>query len=103
MFNFSADRLPVAIILLFSLLDFTVFFMVDVDILLYDDLILQPEIDLPRAEILKFPFVLFPLAEIAGDVIHPIEKISFNEIVASTELDKTSITEVKHFPQESKE
>ena len=75
----------------------------DVDILLYDDLILQPEIDLPRAEILKFPFVLFPLAEIAGDVIHPIEKISFSEIVASTELDKTSITEVKHFPQESKE
>jgi len=75
----------------------------DVDILLYDDLILQPEKDVPRAEILKFPFVLFPLAEIAGDVIHPLEKITINEIVSATKLDKTSITEVKNFPQEPKE
>jgi len=73
----------------------------DVDILLYDDLILQPEIDLPRAEILKFPFVLFPLSEIASDVIHPIKKITINEIVQSTKLDRTSITEVKDFPKES--
>jgi len=73
----------------------------DVDILLYNDLILQPEIDLPRAEILKFPFVLFPLAEIAGDMIHPLEKITINEIVNTTKLDKTSITEVKSFPKES--
>ncbi len=74
----------------------------DVDILLYDDLILQPEIDLPRAEILKFPFVLFPLSEVAGDVIHPLEKITINEIVKATKLDKTSIKEVKSFPQSQK-
>jgi len=72
----------------------------DVDILLYDDLILQPEKDLPRAEIIKFPFVLFPLAEVAGDVVHPLEKITINEIVSTTTLDKTSITEVKGFPKE---
>ncbi len=72
----------------------------DVDILLYDDLILQPKKDLPRAEILKFPFVLFPLAEVAGDVVHPLEKITINEIVSATTLDKTSITEVKGFPKE---
>ena len=71
----------------------------DVDILLYDDLILQPDKDLPRAEILKFPFVLFPLAEIAGEIIHPIEKISINQIVKETTLDKTTIKEVKNFPQ----
>ncbi len=71
----------------------------DVDILLYGDLILQPEKDLPRKEILKFPFVLFPLAEIAGDEIHPIEKISINEIVKNTNLDKNLIKEMKGFPK----
>ena len=70
----------------------------DVDILLYGDLILQPEKDLPRKEILKFPFVLFPLAEVAGDVIHPTEKITINQIIKSTKLDKSTITEVKGFP-----
>ncbi len=71
----------------------------DVDILLYGDLILQPEKDLPRAEILKFPFVLFPLAEIAGDIIHPIEKISINDIVKASTLDKSTIIEVQGFPK----
>jgi len=70
----------------------------DIDILLYDDLILQPEKDLPRKEVLKFPFVLFPLAEIAGDVIHPIEKITIGEIAKNATLNKNSITEVKNFP-----
>ena len=71
----------------------------DVDILLYGDLVLQPKKDLPRKEILKFPFVLFPLAEIAGDVIHPVEKISINEIVNKSSLDKNSIREVVGFPR----
>jgi 2-amino-4-hydroxy-6-hydroxymethyldihydropteridine diphosphokinase len=70
----------------------------DVDILLYGDLILQPEKDLPRKEILKFPFVLFPLAEIAGEVIHPVKKITISKIVKNTTLDKSSIKEVKDFP-----
>ena len=70
----------------------------DVDVLLYGDLILQPEKDLPRKEILKFPFVLFPLAEIAGEVVHPVEKVTINEIVKNTKLDKGSIKEVKDFP-----
>ena len=70
----------------------------DVDILLFGDLILQPEIDVPRAEILKFPFVLFPLCEIAADVIHPQENISIADIVKKTELDKSTLTEVENFP-----
>ena len=70
----------------------------DVDILLYGDLILQPEKDLPRKEVLKFPFVLFPLAEIASDIIHPIEKITIGEIAKNTVLNKNAITEVKGFP-----
>ena len=70
----------------------------DVDILMYGNLNLQPEKDLPRKEILKFPFVLYPLAEIAGDCIHPTEKKTINEIVKNTKLSKNSIKEVKNFP-----
>lgn len=46
---------------------------VDLDLLLYDDLILNEEgIELPRDEITKNAFVLLPLEEIAPQLIHPI-------------------------------
>lgn len=45
----------------------------DVDIVLYDDLVMQGEdhLELPRSE-LKHAFVLKPLADIAPDAVHPI-------------------------------
>ncbi len=44
----------------------------DLDLLLYDDLILQQgPLQLPRDEITRYAFVLGPLAEIAGDLPHP--------------------------------
>ena len=44
----------------------------DLDLLLYGDLILHNEIyDLPRSDIEEYAFVLCPLAEIAGNKIHP--------------------------------
>lgn len=44
----------------------------DIDLLLYGDLILDaPPIRVPRADILKYSFVLGPLAEIAPDLRHP--------------------------------
>jgi len=44
----------------------------DVDLLLYDDLILdEPPVRLPRSDVLKYSFVLGPLAEIAPDLRHP--------------------------------
>jgi len=60
----------------------------DIDILLYDDLILQPEQDIPRKEILRYPFVLFPLEEIAPEVLHPELGISIAEIAAQSALDR---------------
>ena len=70
----------------------------DVDILLFGDLVLQPDTDLPRKEILKFPFVLFPLVEIAADFVHPLENKSIAELAKQSALDKTSIKEVTGFP-----
>ena len=44
----------------------------DIDLLLYDDLVMDaPPVKLPRADILKYSFVLRPLAEIAPDLTHP--------------------------------
>lgn len=44
----------------------------DADLLLYDDLVInQGGLTLPRDEIVKYPFVLRPLAEIAPHVVHP--------------------------------
>lgn len=52
----------------------------DLDLLLYDDLILQQPAQIPRDEITKNAFVLWPLAEIAGDKIHPINKQSYRQL-----------------------
>jgi len=70
----------------------------DVDILLYGDAILHPEFDVPRKEILKFPFVLFPLAEIAPDFIHPQEQKTIAELANLSKLDKNTLSEVNDFP-----
>lgn len=70
----------------------------DVDVLLFGNEILHPESDVPRAEILKFPFVLFPLAEIAANVIHPQQNKTIAELANDSELDKNSITEILDFP-----
>lgn len=67
----------------------------DVDILLFGDEILKPDRDVPRAEILKYPFVLFPLAEIAGDVIHPEFNQSIAEIARQSALSRDAIWPVE--------
>ena len=45
----------------------------DLDLLLYDDRVLSAEgLELPRAEILHYAFVLRPLAELDPDLRHPL-------------------------------
>ncbi|MCW8855191.1 MAG: 2-amino-4-hydroxy-6-hydroxymethyldihydropteridine diphosphokinase [Gammaproteobacteria bacterium] len=50
----------------------------DLDLLLYDDLIVDEQgLQIPRDEILKRAFVLWPLAEVAPDLKHPVEQKSY--------------------------
>ena len=60
----------------------------DLDLLLYDDLVLDENgLILPRGEILKNAFVLWPLAEIAPTLKHPVDGRSYDELWS--QFDKT--------------
>ena len=54
---------------------------IDLDLLLYDDLILNESgLEIPRDEILQNAFVLWPLADVAADFIHPQQGKSMSEL-----------------------
>lgn len=52
----------------------------DLDILLYDDLVLEQPAQIPRNEITTNAFVLWPLAEIAPQRKHPILKQTYQQL-----------------------
>ncbi|MCL1138813.1 2-amino-4-hydroxy-6-hydroxymethyldihydropteridine diphosphokinase [Shewanella pneumatophori] len=52
----------------------------DIDLLLYDDVVSTLPIELPRAEILYNAFVLWPLAEIAPSLNHPVVQQSYQTL-----------------------
>jgi 2-amino-4-hydroxy-6-hydroxymethyldihydropteridine diphosphokinase len=65
---------------------------IDLDLLLYDDLILdQNGINIPRDEIMTNAFVLQPLAEIAGELVHPQTGQAFAEIWNSYPKEKQAL------------
>lgn len=53
----------------------------DLDQLLYGDLVMQVDsVHLPHPDILRYNFVLKPLAELAGNVVHPKERQTITEL-----------------------
>ena len=67
----------------------------DIDLLLYDQLILQPDMDIPRKEITRYDFVLFPLLEIAPDAIHPVLKKTITELAKSSTLSQVNLKKIE--------
>ena len=52
----------------------------DIDLLLYDQLVVdEPPVRVPREDVLRYSFVLRPLAEIAPDCRHPVTGRSISD------------------------
>jgi 2-amino-4-hydroxy-6-hydroxymethyldihydropteridine diphosphokinase len=51
----------------------------DIDILLYDDLVADQPLRLPRSDVLEYSFVLRPLSELAPDLVHPVSGKTLRE------------------------
>jgi 2-amino-4-hydroxy-6-hydroxymethyldihydropteridine diphosphokinase len=69
----------------------------DLDLILYGDRVInEGGLQIPRNEIERYAFVLEPLAEIAGDLRHPVSKISYRELWER--FDKSGITQKRIKP-----
>ena len=69
----------------------------DLDLLLYDDLVLDEEgLRLPREEILKNAFVLWPLAEIAPELVHPVVEKTYAELWAGFDKSKETLSPIEY-------
>ncbi len=64
----------------------------DIDLLTYDDLVTTDNgLELPRDEITKNAFVLWPLAEIAANETHPVLHQTYGEMWDNFDKEKQSL------------
>ena len=77
----------------------------DLDVLLYDNVVCaEPTMTLPRPDLLKRPYMLGPLAEIAPEVVHPTAGLTIGELWqrfdrashAMTRIDSAVLTNHHH-------
>ncbi|OUD11723.1 2-amino-4-hydroxy-6-hydroxymethyldihydropteridine diphosphokinase [Thioflexithrix psekupsensis] len=56
----------------------------DIDLILYDEMVLKTDLlELPRGEILKYAFVLKPLADLSPDKLHPTTQQTYRQLWAA--------------------
>jgi 2-amino-4-hydroxy-6-hydroxymethyldihydropteridine diphosphokinase len=61
--------------------------LIDIDILFYDDLVLEtPTVVIPHPRLHERGFVLMPLMDIAPDLVHPVRKQSVREMLAYCDI-----------------
>jgi 2-amino-4-hydroxy-6-hydroxymethyldihydropteridine diphosphokinase len=61
--------------------------LIDMDILFYDDLVLEkPSLVLPHPRLHERGFVLLPLLEIAPNLVHPVHKKSVREMAEMCDM-----------------
>jgi len=64
--------------------------------LLYDDLILdEDKLQVPRDEILERAFVLWPLAEVAPDLLHPKIQKTYTELWQNFDKNKEKLEPIE--------
>ncbi len=67
----------------------------DIDLLLYDDLVVEEaNYRLPHRDVIKYAFVLYPLSEIAPDVLHPVLQQSLGDLADDSALKRDNMTVV---------
>ncbi len=67
--------------------------LLDIDLLLYGDLI-SPQYQLPRADIIKYAFVLKPLADLAPALVHPVKGQTIGQLWANFGADQQQIKQI---------
>jgi 2-amino-4-hydroxy-6-hydroxymethyldihydropteridine diphosphokinase len=59
--------------------------LIDMDILLYSsEVVREPGLEIPHPRMAERKFVLVPLAEIAGEVNHPVSMMTISEMLEAT-------------------
>lgn len=68
----------------------------DLDVLLYDNVVcVEPTMTLPRPDLLKRPYMLGPLAELAPEVVHPTAGLTIGELWRRFDRDSHVMTRVE--------
>lgn len=68
----------------------------DLDMLLFDDMIINSPVQIPRNEITENAFVLFPLAELAGNLLHPVNQQSYQMLWQNYPQEKQPLRIIPH-------
>ena len=63
----------------------------DLDLLLYDDLVTDDYVVLPRDEITYNAFVLLPLSELAPDLVHPVTQKNYQSMWSEYDQSKQKL------------